>query len=196
MKWAIEGRRKSAKQSISQKVEDRRASALTHPIPRATAPTDQTQISHLPVTSETTARNPSLTAELDRLHYESTAALAKSTETSDDRAMRRIHAEEKASSLRDDKLLLLAETEGHAQGSYQGDEPSQLPLTQENMQKLEQEAEPAVFRQSHQPEEHSSRDMEVDPNSRGDSRKGAWSRPSLNANKKESERTITPQSTR
>lgn len=199
VKWAIEGRRKLAKQSLSKSAEDRRAPALTPSKSHPNVPTDQSQISHLPVTSETTAHDSSLTAELDRLHYESNAALAKSSETADDRAMRRIHAEEKASSLRDDKLLFLTGTEGHGQGSYQGGDQSQLPLTQENMLKLEQEAEPAVFRQSRELDGHSSGDMEVEPYSRSDSRAGRGSaslRPSLKAAQKGSEQTITAQSPR
>jgi hypothetical protein len=193
VKWAIEGRRKLAKQSLPEDVEDRRASALTPPISRPNIPTDQSQISHVPVASETTAQDSTLTAELDRLHYESRAALAKSSETADDRAMRRIHAEEKASSLRDNKLLSLTGTQGHRQGSYQGEEQSQLPLTQENMQRLEQGAEPSVFRQSHELDEHSSGDMEAEHQSRSDNRIGGHAsvRPSLKAAQMESEKTIT-----
>jgi hypothetical protein len=193
VKWAIEGRRKLGKQSISKDVEDRRASALTPPISRPNVATDQSQISHVPVASETTAQDSPLTAELDRLHYESSAALAKSSETADDRAMRRIHAEEKASSLRDNKLLSLTGTEGHRQGSYKGEEQSQLPLTQENMQRLEQGAEPSVFRQSHDLDGHSSGGLEVEPQSRSDSKIGgsASVRPSLKAVQMESEQTIT-----
>ncbi|KAJ4345716.1 uncharacterized protein N0V89_011851 [Didymosphaeria variabile] len=195
VKWAIEGRREVAKPSLSRNVKDRRASALTPP-PKShpNIPTDQSQISQRPAASETTARDPSLTAELDRLDYESNAALAKSSETADDRAMRRIHAEEKASSLRDDKLLSLTGTKGHGQGSYQGKEQSQLPLTQENMQRLEQEAEPAVFRrQSRELDRHSSGDMEVERQSRSDSTtRGSGSlRPSLKATQKASEQTVT-----
>lgn len=198
VKWAIEGRREVAKLSLSQNVEDRRASALTPLKSHPKIPTDQSQISHLPAASETAARDPSLTAELDRLNYESNAALAKSSETSDDRAMRRIHAEEKASSLRDDKLLSLTGEKGHGQGSYQGQERSQLPLTQENMQRLEQEAEPAVFRQSRELDRHSSGDMELEPPSRSDStrRVSGSLRPSLKAAQKASEQTITANATR
>lgn len=192
VKWAIEGRRKLAKPLLSQNVEDRRASALTPPDLHLNIPTDQSQISHAPVISETTAPDPSLTAELDRLHYESNAALAKSSETADDRAMRRIHAEEKASSLRDDKLLSLTGTKGNAQGSYQGKQQSQLPLTQENMQKLEQEVEPAVSRQPRELEEQSSGDMAVEPQSRSHSttRVSSTVRPSLKAAQMDSEQTI------
>ncbi|KAF1968989.1 putative histidine kinase HHK6p [Bimuria novae-zelandiae CBS 107.79] len=156
VKWAIQGRRRLAKPSLSGNVEDhhRHASAPTPPKAHPSAPsapsatkTDQSQISCLPVTSETTAQDSSsVTAHLDRLHYESDAALAKSSETADDRAMRRIYAEEKATNLRDDKLLSLTGAGEHT--SYQGKEQSQLPLTQENMQKLEQEAEPAASRRS------------------------------------------------
>ncbi|KAF9736274.1 hypothetical protein PMIN03_008699 [Paraphaeosphaeria minitans] len=195
VKWAIEGRRKLAKESLSRNVEDRRSSALTPRTSRPNAPTDRTQISHSPVASETTVQDSSLTAELDRLHYESNAALAKSSETADDRAMRRIYAEEKASSLRDDKLLFLTGTKGPGQGSYQGEEASQLPLTQENMQKLEKEAEPAAFRQPRELDGVSSGDVEGEPQSRSDSRtRGSSSlRPSLKAARKESEQTITAQ---
>ena len=198
VKWAIEGRRRLAKLSLPGNVEDQRHHASA-PAPSSTRPsaraTDQSQISHLPAPSETTAPKSSLTAELDRLHYESNAALAKSSETADDRAMRRIHAEEKASSLRDDKLLSLTGAGAHGQGMYQGNEQPQLPLTQENMQKLEQEAEPAGSRQARDMGKHSNGDMEVEPLSRSDSMhrtRGSGSlRPSLQEAQKLSEQTVT-----
>lgn len=201
VKWAIEGRRRLAKLSLSGNAEDQRHHASA-PAPSSTRPsapsarvTDQSQISHLPAPSETTAQKPSLTAELDRLHYESNAALAKSSETADDRAMRRIHAEEKASSLRNDKLLSLTGAGAHGQGMYQGNEQPQLPLTQENMQKLEQEAEPAVSRHPRDMGQHSNADMEVEPPSRSDSmqrtRGSSSLRPSLQDVQMASEQTVT-----
>lgn len=194
VKWAIEGRRRLAKGSLSGNAEDQhgRASApapfKTHPSASSARVTDHSQISQHPASSETPAQDPSLTAELDRLHY--SAALAKSSETADDRAMRRIHAEEKASSLRDDKLLSLTGTGGHAQGLYQENEPSQLPLTQENMQKLEQEADPAVSRRPRDLDRHSNVDQARSDSVRRTNRSGS-TRPSLQAARMESEQTVT-----
>lgn len=231
VKWAIEGRRKGAKASPSKTVEDRHSDASA-PAPsrgppgaRGAQTRDAPQIAQHPGASETPAQSPSLTAELDRLRYERSAALAKSSETADDRAMRRIHAEEKASSLRDDKLLSLTGMGigtgtgtdgsgggGSGQGSYhsQGEQQSQsqLPLTQENMQKLEQEAEPAVFRRPTDVvgdvvgDGRSSGgdvDFDVEPQSesRSDSRTGSL-RPSLKAVQAhmESQQTVTGQASR
>ncbi|KAJ4296273.1 hypothetical protein N0V90_006318 [Kalmusia sp. IMI 367209] len=196
VKWAIEGRRKLAKSSLARNAEDQqsRASApaplKARPSATTQIPTDQSQITHAPAAFETTARPSSLTAELERLHYESNTALARSSETGDDRAMRRIHAEEKASSLRNDKLLSLTGAEGH--GSYQGkEEQSQLPLTQENMQKLEQEGEPALLRMPGELERHSSGGMAIQAHSRSDSTEVGSARPSLSKARMESERTVT-----
>ncbi|PVH98193.1 putative histidine kinase group protein-like protein [Periconia macrospinosa] len=154
VKWAIEGRRKvhaHAKTRAATNEQDLRGGASTHAGPSATA---QSPPDHLPQIAQPpkseTAASPALTAELDRLHFQSDAALAKSSETDGDRALRRIHAEEMASTLRDGKLLsLTGPVNGH--GHDEDDDVPQLPLTQENMQKLLKEAEPPVSsRQSRQ----------------------------------------------
>lgn len=199
VKWAIEGRRRLAKPSPSGNAEDQQRSASApapsngYPSAPSATTTEQSQISQVPVAFETPARHPSLAAELDRLHYQSDTALAKSSETADDRAKRRIHAEEKASRLRDDKLLSLTGREGGSQESYQGTGQSHLPLTQENMQKLAREAEPAVSRHPRQPDRHSSGVLEDEPKSgieHPDRMKGSV-RPSLEAAQMKSESTIT-----
>ena len=153
VKWAIEGRRKvhaHAKTRAATNEQDPRGGASTHAGPSTTA---QSPPDHLPQIAQPpkseTAASPALTAELDRLHFQSDAALAKSSETDGDRALRRIHAEEMASTLRDDKLLsLTGPVNGH--GHDEDDDVPQLPLTQENMQKLQKEAEPVSSRQSRQ----------------------------------------------
>ncbi|PSN63467.1 hypothetical protein BS50DRAFT_679732 [Corynespora cassiicola Philippines] len=148
VKWAIEGRRKLAKLSASGKDQDLRggtstpAPAKARPSATAQKHSDQRQISHAPVASETPAPLPALTAELDRLHFESNAALAKSSETDGERALRRIEAEEMATSLRDDKLLSLTGPSPppvHRHNSYQGVEGPTHALTSENVQKLARE---------------------------------------------------------
>jgi len=193
VRWAIEGRRKLAKPSLSKSEEDQhhRAFVPAPPNVNPSASTDQPYIPGPPVKSETTAQSPTLTAKLDRLHFESDTALAKSSETADDRAMRRIHAEEMASSLRDDKLLSLTGSQVHNRVKYQGKGQNQLPLTQENVQKLQLEAEPTISRNSHELDGHSSMDMDVDPQTQSDG--GTTSaRPSLLGTRaRDSEQTVT-----
>lgn len=191
VKWAIEGRRKlHAKPYATANEQDRRGGAPTNAGPNATAqnrPDHHPQIAQ-PSKSETPA-HPALTAELDRLHYQSDTALAKSSETDVERALRRIHAEEMASTLRDDKLLSLTGTEMHSLNSR--DDRPKLPLTQENMQKLEQEAEPV-----------SSRHLRDDSNapgprsrSEGVARNSSMVRPSLMDTRfRDSEQTVTARS--
>lgn len=156
VKWSIEGRRKLAKMSVSQKEQDLPSPPVPKPDPGTNAQkfNDQQQISQLPVNSETTAQFPALTAELDRLHFQSNAVAAKSSESDGDRALRRIHAEEMASSLRDDKLLSLTGLQTHRSHSYQGPGPTHA-LTQENLEKQlahEREGEPAHLRRSNSSE--------------------------------------------
>ncbi|KAF1951884.1 hypothetical protein CC80DRAFT_423851 [Byssothecium circinans] len=174
VKWAIEGRREMASGSD----EDLPCSALT------TAKTaqklhDLPHIPQLPATSETPA-HPSLTAELDRLHFTSDPAVAKSSETSGDRAMQRIQAEEKASNLRDDKLLPLTGSQRRRPASPE--EASSLPLTQENMQRLEKEKEPDPGGSSHAPRKDGEEDLnKVETRNRSESmaRNSPGARPSL-----------------
>ncbi|KAF2030019.1 hypothetical protein EK21DRAFT_66550 [Setomelanomma holmii] len=135
VKWAIEGRRKAAKAKPSANVHDRQRGASTSAPSSRDSDKDPPQIAGLPAESETTAQ--ALTAQLDRLHFEEDAALARSSETYGDRAMRRIHAEERDTMLRDDKLLSLTGPQLPRHNSHQGreSEPS-MPLTEENIEKL------------------------------------------------------------
>lgn len=201
VKWAIEGRRKLAKSSQSKNVEDHpRRLSTSAPSTNArssatTQPNDQPQISQLPVASETTVQAPALT-ELDRLHFENDTALARSNETNGDRALRRIHAEEMASSLRDDKLLSLTGPELHRHGSYQ-EEQSKLPLTQENMQKLENEAEPDVSSKPRQHNKNWSVAMQHSGQDESTTRDSSLARPSLTELRmRDSEQTVTSKSHR
>jgi YesN/AraC family two-component response regulator len=196
VKWAIEGRRKRAKLSQSRNVEDHQrrlsmSAISTNATSSASAQlNDRPQISQLPVESETTVQDPALT-ELDRLHFENDTALAKSTETDGDRALRRIHAEEMASNLRDDKLLSLTGPELHRHGSYQ-EEESQLPLTQENMQKLENAADPDLPSKSRQPDGDSSVALEPSSRTQSMTRESSIARPSLSDLRMcDSEQTVT-----
>ncbi|KAF2118368.1 putative histidine kinase HHK6p [Lophiotrema nucula] len=195
VKWAIEGKRKlTAKTPVSGKGDQHGtapSAPSTHPGAKARKLNDQPQISEVSVKSETTAPSPALTAELDRLHFESKATLAKSTETDVDRALRRIQAEEKASSLRDDKLMSLSGSEAHRHPNFQGGEEGPThALTLENIQKFvhEQEAEPTHPHSTHEPDQFSS--IALEPRSRSDSRTGD-PRPSP-AGHRDSERTVTP----
>lgn len=150
VKWALEGSRKQAKPCSPTGYEQDLPRGPS-PAPNARAPSaqnlhDQRPMSQFPVLPETPApAYPALTADelVDRLHWQRDTALAKSSETSGDRAWRRIHAEEMASSLRDDKLLALTGTprvHRRSSASYQGPQDArQLPLTAENMQRLEKE---------------------------------------------------------
>lgn len=96
----------------------------------------RSRITSSPEQSETTAQ--ALTAQLDRLHYESDATFARTAENEGDRAMRRIHAEERDTKLRDDKLLSLTGSQFHAGDEAQGPTGMEatMPLTQENIEKL------------------------------------------------------------
>lgn len=193
VKWALE-RRKHAKTSLSPNGSDLphlHGTAPPKDNPSATAKnySDQQQISQLPVRSETTAQSPALTAELDRLHYQSNTALAKSSESYEDRTKRRIDADEMASSLRNGKLLSLSgESQIHSHNSYQGTGGPTHALTQENMQKFahEQDPEAATRRECGEHEESSS--LTLDPRSGTESN---LHRPSLDY--RESDRTVTPQ---
>jgi len=197
VKWAIEGRRKRAKASQSRNAEDlQRGLSTTDPSTRArssaTPPlNDRRQVAQLPVESETTVQDPALT-KLDRLHFENDAVLAKSNETDGDRAHRCIQAEEMASSLRDDRLLSLTGAELHRRGSYQ-EGKSQLPLTQENMQKLEDEADPDLANKPRQAGRNSSVAIESrSQTTQSITRDSSTARPSLiKLRTRDSEQTVT-----
>jgi hypothetical protein len=138
VKWAIEGRRKTAKAKLSASEYDRHGGATTS-APFSTGSLtekDRPQITGIPVEPETTAQ--ALTAQLDRLNFEQDAALARSNESDGDRAFRRIRAEERDTMLRDDKLLALAGPDLPRHQSHQGSQEaeSSLPLTEANIEKL------------------------------------------------------------
>jgi hypothetical protein len=128
VKWAIEGRRKTAKATPAAYTNDQHGDV---PSIQSLSGGDLRQAVGSPVGSETTAH--ALTAELDRLHFEHDAALKRSSESDGDRAMRRIYAEERDTMLRNDKLLSL--TGLHDSHRGQDAEPS-MPLTEENIEKL------------------------------------------------------------
>jgi hypothetical protein len=131
VKWAIEGRRKTAKTTSSTNLSvhdnDLRGGASTS-APFSTAKTHRPQNAGSPVGPETTAQ--ALTTKLDRLHFENDAALARSSESDGDRAM-----------LRDDKLLSLTGPDMTRQKSQQDtrEAESLMPLTEENIEKLAHE---------------------------------------------------------
>jgi hypothetical protein len=190
VKWAIEGRRKTAKSKPFINVEDRHGVAAT------SAPTsiaglgseDHPRMAGSTAEPETTAQ--ALTAQLDRFHYQSDAAMAISTEDEGDRAMRRIHAEERDTKLRDEKLLSLVAPQLVRHNSSPGreTEPS-MPLTEENIEKLvhEQDGESAHSRKSSPPDADSS--MVDESQSRNNSKPETLTRPGLS--ERRSEQTIT-----
>jgi hypothetical protein len=195
VKWAIEGRRKLAKPTSSPNDKDLQRGASTNPCATAQNLNDHPRTPQLPVQSETLA-HPSRTAELDRLHYESDAALAKSTETDGDRALRRIQAEEMASSLRDDKLLSSTGQHIHRHASLENQ--SQLPLTQENMQRLEKEADPGGPNPNNRDSKENDNSTTVEARSRSTSmvrHSPVVTRPSLlDARARDSEQTVVAKS--
>jgi hypothetical protein len=137
VKWAIEGRRKTAKAKPSVNGPDLHGNVPTS-APSAidsVSAKDRSQIASQPDRPETTAS--ALTAQLDRLHYQSDAAFARTTENEADRAMRRIQAEERDTKLRDDKLLSLTGPQLHRHNTVQGreNEPT-MPLTEENIERF------------------------------------------------------------
>lgn len=194
VKWAIKGRRKTAKGTSSTNDVDRHGVAFTS-APTTTAnlsAQDHPQAPGLPVEPETTAQ--ALTARLDRLHYQSDAAFARTSEDEGDRAMRRIHAQERDTKLRDDKLLSLGGPQliHHDNSQGQEIEPS-MPLTEENIEKLvheQGESEPNVARNPSSPEVDSS--ITNQSQGRDDSRQRDMPRPGLGgARVQGSQQTIT-----
>ncbi|KAI4925975.1 uncharacterized protein J4E92_006712 [Alternaria infectoria] len=139
VKWALEGRRKTAKSKPPTNGNDRHGVATPSSKVGSRAK-DHPRTADLSVESETTAQ--ALTAELDRLHYQSDAAFTRSNENEGERAMRRIHAEERDTKLRDEKLLSLVGPQLIRHNSSQGphNEPS-MPLTEANIEKLAHEQE-------------------------------------------------------
>jgi hypothetical protein len=138
VKWAIEGRRKTAKANLSPNGGDRHGGASTSAPFSTPDPAEE----HRPrnagasVRPETTAQ--ALTTKLDRLNFENDAALTRSSESDGDRVMRRIHAEERDTMLRDDKLLSLTGPDliRHKSNQDIREAESSMPLTEENIEKL------------------------------------------------------------
>jgi hypothetical protein len=159
VKWAIQGRRKTAKNKPSRIDNDRHGVAV--------APSSKESFSALDhpravpgnlVDPETTAQ--ALTAELDRLHYRSDAAFARSNDDEGERAVRRLHAEERDTKLRDEKLLSLVGPQLLRHDGSQGreNEPS-MPLTEANIEKLVHEQDgdtPSIARKTGSPDDADS----------------------------------------
>jgi hypothetical protein len=193
VKWAIEGRRKTAKAKLSATEDDRHGGATTS-APFSTESLTQKnrpQSTGIQVEPETTAQ--ALTAQLDRLNFEQDAALARSTETDGDRAIRRIHAEERDTMLRDDKLLALTGHDLPRHQSHEGSKEAQssLPLTEANIEKLVHEQDGNL---NDQRGPLSDRDSNIvnRPHSTIRTHEKVLSRPSLTEQRhRESEQTIT-----
>jgi hypothetical protein len=187
VKWAIEERRKTAKLGPTTNDDDQHgvASTSSPPSMENLSGKDEPQIAGVGAGPETTAQ--ALTAELDRLHFESDAAFAKSSESIGDRAMRRIRAEERDTMLRDDKLLSLTGPSLLRHSSHQGreNEPS-MPLTEENIGKLAHEQD-----EPHLTNPDRTANPVNKPQSLSDKRsRQVVSRPSLNSHVRESEQTV------
>lgn len=138
VKWAIEGRRKTAKTMLANNVNDRHRNASTSSVPTTSPGTkDRPQDAGSLIEPETTAH--ALTAQLDRLDYETGTALARSSESNGDRAIRRIQAEERDTMLRDEKLLALTTSPDMFRHNSHQDIPdaeAPMPLTEENVERL------------------------------------------------------------
>lgn len=195
VKWAIEGRRKTANAKSSIKVADRHGNSTPSATDSVSAE-GHSQISSQPDRPETTAS--ALTAQLDRLHYQSDAAFARTSENEADRALRRIQAEERDTKLRDDKLLSLTGPQLHRHGTAQGrqSEPT-MPLTEENMERFShvQDGDVVPRKSAESPDARS--DVVNQPHSRTQSRAEPLApRPSLSESRlRESQQTITPPAT-
>lgn len=194
VKWAIEGRRKTANAKPSVDRSDRHGGmfASAPSVTDSVSAKDRSQITNQPGRPETTAS--ALTAQLDRLHYQNDAAFARTSENEADRALRRIQAEERDTKLRDDKLLSLTGPQLHRHGTAQGreKEPS-MPLTEENMERFAhaQDGEANPRRVTESPEAGS--DVVNQPHSRTQSRTEQLApRPSLSESRlRESQQTVT-----
>jgi hypothetical protein len=188
VKWAIEGRRKTAKTKPSTNDNDRQERATT-PSKKAPSAKNRPQIAGSSAETETTAQ--ALTARLDRLHYKNDTALARSSESDGDRAMRRIDAMERDTMLRDDKLLSLTGPDllRHNSSQEREAQPS-MPLTEENIEKFvhAQDGDSKTLRV--RSSDQASNEVNQ-PHSTIDSRVGKV-RPSLaEARLRESEQTVT-----
>jgi hypothetical protein len=190
VKWAIEGRRKSAQTKPSQ-LEDDRQNSTSSRMEKASAE-GRSRITSSPEQSETTAQ--ALTAQLDRLHYESDATFARTSENEGDRAMRRIHAEERDTKLRDDKLLSLTGSRLHTGDEAQGPAGTEatMPLTQENIEKLVHGQDGDSTQARKAPEQDSSSSMLNQGEVQKEKVRTAGSRPPLKGvGQRDSEQTVT-----
>jgi len=191
VKWAIEGRRKTAKGTPSAIDNDRRGVAKPKPRKRSSAK-DHPRTAGTSLESETTAQ--ALTAELDRLHYQSDAAFARSSENEGERAMRRINAEERDRKLRDEKLYSLVGPQLRLHDTAEGpqSEPS-MPLTEANIEKLvhEQDADAPITKKSASSDEIDTSMTDKPTPNINSTRQPALARPALqHARHRESEQTI------
>jgi hypothetical protein len=154
VKWAIEGRRKTAAAKVSL-IDNDRQGAASDSIPASGAELGGQYRPQTTGEPETTAH--ALTAQLDRLNYEKDVALARSFDNDGDRALRRIHAQERDKMLRDDKLLALTGPQILRHNSHPGQEsiPS-MPLTEENIEKLVHEQDIDYSTPRKGPDENSS----------------------------------------
>jgi hypothetical protein len=197
VKWALEGgRRKTAKSKPSTNDSDRHGVATPSSTMGSRAK-DHPRTADMSVESETTAQ--ALTAELDRLHYQSDAAFTRSNENEGERAMRRIHAEERDTKLRDEKLLSLVGPQLIRHKSAQGpqNEPS-MPLTEANIEKLvhEQDADSLMTKKSGSVGEADSNGTNK-AHSMSNTRKATLARPGLQKSRHhDSERTVIEHSSR
>ncbi|KAL5121232.1 hypothetical protein ACEQ8H_000700 [Pleosporales sp. CAS-2024a] len=146
VKWAIEGRRKTAKTKMDKDRLDRASTSALFSTTRDKGKDRRQLTDPPPAGAETTAQ--ALTTQLDRLHFETDAALARSSESNGDRAMRRIQAEERDTMLRDDKLLSLTGPDTVRHGdrpvSSHAERLMLMPLTEENIERLAHEQDTAV----------------------------------------------------
>lgn len=197
VKWAIEGRRKTATTKPATSEDDRQdGGSISAPPSMANfSGKDQSQSTGIGVEPETTAQ--ALTAELDRLHFESDAAVAKSSESNGDRAMRRFHAEERDTMLRDDKLLSLTGPVLLRHNSHPALETvsSSLPLTEENIGRLAHERQDGEHAESHLATlgTNSSRanpSQSLSGSRLGQQQQQSSSRPALDPLPRESEQTV------
>jgi hypothetical protein len=193
VKWALEGRRKTAKDKPPANDSDRhRVASIAAPSAIASfSANPHPQTPGASVESETTAQ--ALTAELDRLHYQSDTAFVRSNEDESERAMRRIHAEERDTKLRDEKLLSLVGPQLIRHNSSQGRayaDPS-MPLTEANIEKLvhEQDGDSHIAKKAVPPDEVDS-NKAANAHSMTKNIQSTLSRPGLQERHRESEQTI------
>jgi hypothetical protein len=148
---------------------------------------DLPQATGSPVEPETTAR--ALTAELDRLHFVRDAALKRLSESDGDRAIRRIHAEERDTMLRNDKLLSLT---GPHDGHQSEESESCMPLTEENIEKFVHEQHDEDLNALHNQSSDKDSNVVNQPDSTTDSGLTSTApRPSLRQTRfRESEQTV------